>query len=59
MYLIPQAVTFTPFNSPILAKFGFKSENDENKEIVLSSYFIEPKFFKKKLCHLHKLHIGR
>ena len=30
---IPQAVTFTPFNSPILAKFGFKSENDEIKKL--------------------------
>ena len=42
--MIPQTATFSPFSSPIMAtlhfeKFGFKSGNDENKEIVFSSFF--------------------
>ena len=54
IHLVPQAATFTSFSSPIPAtehfdKFGFKPENDENKEIVFSNSFIEPKFFKKKV----------
>ena len=62
IHLTPHAANFTPFSSPIPAtyhfnKFGFKPKNDENKEIVCSNSFTEPKFLRKKLCHLHKLYI--
>ena len=50
---MPPTSTFTTFSSPTSAnshfdKFDFKPENDENKEIVFSSPFIKPKFFKKQ-----------
>ena len=49
IHLIQQTATFTRFSSPIPAtshfdNFDFKPENDENKEIVFSSSFIEPNF---------------
>ena len=64
MHLIPHTATFTPFSSPILAsshfdKFGFKRENDEYKEIVFSNFLLNPNFLRKKLCHLHKLYMGK
>ena len=65
MHFIPQTATFTPFSIPIPAtshfdKFGFKPENNENKEVVFSNSFIEPNFFKKKIVSSAKaLYINR
>ena len=43
--LILQTATFTHFSCP----FPTKPKNNENREIVFSSSFVQPRFFKEKV----------